>query len=231
MKSSRLQGLSMIFIKVILRILIVIGNNHLRIYTPIIVGSVLASLFTVFALSVNVSAQDAPDFLLGNLTLEQNPTKEQTQEAIDKVQNYTSTMLKAANGNQTKLDVLLIEDLAKRNIIDEDAKQGFLSFIAKIPKPSLDGLPGTIPGNLTDLDASSALLDEIAKNNSDSQPVSLMTSILKKRVGDLGNGTDVLPFSDDAEIFGKAVVCAAMTVLGGNPLSSAANAYYCYQVM
>lgn len=84
---------------------------------------------------------------------------------------------------------------------------------------------------LKDLDASSSLLDEIANNNSDSQPVSLMTSILKKRVGDLGNGTDVLPFSGDAEIFGKAVVCAAMVVLGGSPATSAANAYYCYELM
>jgi len=218
--------------------------NNKRILLPIVLGSVFTSLFAIVGLSINVYAQDSPDLLLGDLALKTNLTKEETQEVVDKVTNYTSTMLKAANGNQTKLEMLLIEDLAKRNIIDEDAKQGFLSFIAKIPKPPMETLPSTIPGNLTvptfpenssdflkDLDASSSLLDEIANNNSDSQPVSLMTSILKKRVGDLGNGTDVLPFSGDAEIFGKAVVCAAMVVLGGSPATSAANAYYCYELM
>jgi hypothetical protein len=218
-----------------------IGNN-LRIYTPTVFGSVLASLFTLFTLSVNVSAQDAPDYLFGNLTFEKNLTKEQLQEIIDKGRNYTSTMLKAANGNETKLNVLLIEDLAKRNIINEEAKQGFLSFIANMPKPPMGSLPGTGPGNLTlpgnvtlpgnsidflkDLDANSVLLDEIAKNNSDSQTVTLMTDILKKKVTDIGifvsgNGTDMgLPpvtissFVTPGQ-FGKAVLCASLTTLGG----------------
>jgi hypothetical protein len=212
------------------------NGNSLRIYVPIVFGSVLASLFTLFALSVNVSAQDAPDYLFGNLTFERNLTKEQSQEISDIARNYTSTMLKAANGNETKLNVLLIEDLAKRNIIDEEAKQGFLSFIANIPKPPMEGLPGTSPGNLTipgnvtlpgnsidflkDLDASSALLDEIAKNNSDSQAVTMMTDILKKRVTDIGtvvsgNGTNIVPFFEVTPgQFGKAVVCASLATIG-----------------
>jgi hypothetical protein len=191
---------------------------------PIVFGSVLASLFTLFALSVNVSAQDAPDYLFGNLTFERNLTKEQSQEISDIARNYTSTMLKAANGNETKLNVLLIEDLAKRNIIDEEAKQGFLSFIANIPKSPMEGLPGTSPGNsidfLKDLDASSALLDEIAKNNSDSQAVTMMTDILKKRVTDIGtvvsgNGTNIVPFFEVTPgQFGKAVVCASLATIG-----------------
>ncbi len=237
----------------------------LRINPQIVVSSVLALLFTLFATSVSVSAQDSPDFLLGNVTLEKNPTKEQTREAIDKVSNYIDSMKKEANGNETKFSVLIIEDLAKRNIIDEEAKQGFLSFIANIPKPPIEEIPGTtlpgnvstpgpgtFPGNLTipgntdflkDLDASSAMLDDIAKNNSDSQVVTLMTDIIKKKVTDIGafvsgNGTDTGPVTIEGEFndvsptdFAKAVTCAAAFVLGGSPLTSAANGYYCIKIM
>ncbi|HTH23195.1 MAG TPA: hypothetical protein VL854_13335 [Nitrososphaeraceae archaeon] len=117
------------------------------------------------------------------------------------------------HGNQTKLNVLLIEDLAKRNIIDAEAKEDLLSFVSSLPKPPMVTLPGTLPGNnltipgnnltipgnnteiLKELNATSALLDEIAINNTDSQPVTLMTDILKKKVTDIatfvsGNGTD-----------------------------------------
>ena len=102
--------------------------------------------------------------------------------------------------------MLLIEDLAKRKIIDAEAKEDLLSFISSLPKPPMVTLPGTLPGNnltipgnnteiLKELNATSALLDEIAINNTDSQPVTLMTDILKKKVTDIatfvsGNGTD-----------------------------------------
>jgi hypothetical protein len=171
-------------------------SNNTRTLLPIILGSVFTTLFAICGLSVNVSAQNTPDYLLGNLTLERNLTSEQRQEVIEKVSNYISTMKKEANGNITKLNVLLIEDLAKRNIIDEEAKQGLLSFIAAIPKPLLPGLRGTMPENLStsgnttglfgSLEDSSKLLENIARNNSDSQPVTLMTDILKKRISDLG---------------------------------------------
>lgn len=207
--------------------------NRTPFYAPVIVGNFLAIFFTLFATSGNASAQDAPDYLFGNLTLERNLTKEQLQEMVDIATNYTNTMLKAANGNETQLNVLLIEDLAKRNIIDEDAKQGFLAFAASLPKPPMETLPGTLPGNLTipgnitdilkDLDASSALLDEIAVNNSDSQTVTLMTDILKKRVTDVGafvsgNGTDtgIVPFSgweQDAAV-GIAIYVTALSTPG-----------------
>ena len=228
-------------------------GKSIRIYSPVIFGSVLASLFTLFALSVNVSAQDAPDYLLGNLTFKSNLTKEETQEVVDKVTNYTTTMLNAANGNETKLSVLLFEDLAKRNIIDEEAKQGFLSFIASIPKPLMETQPGPLPGNLTipgnttdflnDLNASSTILDEIAINNSDSersQTVSLMTDILKKRVSDLGtfvsgNVTDIGPVTIGGEFptsdFAKAVVITAAIYASGTPVTSAANAYMLYNLL
>lgn len=131
--------------------------------------------------------------------------------SIDKVRNYTSTIKKEANGNITKLNVLLIEDLAKRNIIDAEARAALLSFVSSLPQAPMVTIPGTIPGNLTipgpgtiprnntellkEIDATSALLDEIANNNTDSQPITLMTDILKKKVTDIGNfvsgnGTD-----------------------------------------
>lgn len=229
-------------------------GKNLRVYAPIVVGSVLASLFTLFAPSVNVSAQDAPDFVLGNLTFEKNVTKEQRQEIIDKTSDYINTMLKEADGNLTKLNVLLIEDLAKRNIIDEDAKQGFLSFVASLPKPPMETPPGTLPGDLTipgnttdflkDLDTSSALLDEIAVNNSDSQIVTLMTDILKKRGTDIGtlvsgNGTDTGPVTigtfDNVTVeeFGKAAACAFIggATSGGSILTTLSHGYTCAKLI
>lgn len=164
-------------------------------------------------------------------------------------------MRKEANGNGTKLNVLIIEDLAKRNIIDEEAKQGFLKLIATIPKPPMGtppGFPGnTIPGNLTaptipddtstdflkNLDASSALLDDIAKNNSDSQTAVLMTDIFKKRISDIetfvsGNRTDtgIVPIEDNNVSpgeFGGAVLCASIFALG--PVMNAVNTYNCIE--
>ena len=201
-----------------------------------------------------MSAQDAPNYLFGNLGLESNLTREKLQELGDKNTNYTSTMLKEANGNDTKLNVLLVEDLAKRNIIDEETKQGFLSFIANIPKPPMEGLPGTSPGDLTipgnvtllgnstdflkDLDSSSALLDEIANNNTGSQLVTLMTDILKKRVTDIGtlisgNGTDTGMVTISSEftpgIVGKGVACAfvGMALSGGSPLTALSTGLAC----
>jgi hypothetical protein len=133
-----------------------------------------------------VSAQDAPDYLLGNLTVDSDLSPEQIQAIGDKIANYTGTMMKEANGNMTKMNILLIEDLEKRNLIDEDAKEDFLSFAASLPTRNL-----TTSGNdtdiLKDLNTSSALLDEISKNNSDSQRVILMTDILSKRITDIGN--------------------------------------------
>ncbi len=226
-------------------------GKSIRIFSPIVFGSVLASLITLFALNVNVSAQNAPDYVLGNLTLKSNLTKEETQGIADKITNYISTMQKAANGNQTKLNVLLIEDLAKRNIIDEDAKQGFLAFIASTHKPSMEGLPGTLPGNLTipgntdflkDLDTSSALLDDIAKNNSDSQVVTLMTDILKKRGTDIGNlvsgnVTDTGPVTIEEMSWGEAYVKGATCALiggamsGGSAILTVTNAYTCAKII
>lgn len=213
-------------------------NNHV----PIVIGSVLASIFTIFGLSGDVFAEDEPEYLFGNLTNEGNLTKAQKQEIIDKVTNYTSTMKKEASGNETKLNVLLIEDLAKRNIIDEKAKQGLLSFIAGIPKSSVGTLPNTIPGNLTipgnitglfkSPEDSIKLLDDIAKNNSDSQAVTLMTDILKKRISDLGTvpGNGPVPLIDEstwADI-GKIATCVAVgSLIPGGIINEAAGVIYC----
>lgn len=240
----------MSLIKEINNILSMIVKN-LRSYASVFVSSVLVSLFTLFAPSVDVYAQDAPDFVLGNLTLKNNLTKEEGEEIGDKITNYVSSMQKASNGNQTKLNVLLIEDLAKRNIIDEDAKRGFLAFVASMPKLPMEGLPGTLPGNLTipgnndllkGLDASNAKLDEIAKNNSDTQLVTLMTNILKKQGTDIGNlisgnGTDTGPVTISDISWGEAYVKGATCALVGSALSggslvqSVLNTWTCTQLM
>lgn len=237
-------------------------RNNLGLYAPVVFSSVLVSLFTLFASSPNVTAQDAPDYLLGNLTFEKNLTKEQIQEAIDKVSNYLDNLKKEASGNETKLNVLLIEDMAKRNIIDEETKQGFLSFVATLPKPPMsifpefpgsDLPPGTIPSptfpdeNVTDflkdLDTSSNILDNIAKNNSDSQVVVLMTDIIKKRVTDIGtfatgNGTDtdLPPVTIDmswGEAFAKGATCALIggALSGGSIITTLTNAWTCTEIM
>ena len=227
---------------------------NIKNHAPIVFGSVLTSLFTLLALSVNVSAQDAPDFLLGDLANEKNLTNEQRQEISDRISNYWSTMKEEANGNGTKFSTLVIEDMAKRKIIDEDAKQGFLSFIGKLPKSNVIPDPGNLtipgpvplPGNntgiLKDLDTSSAMLDEIANNNSDSQTVILMTDVFKKQVSGIkdvisGNVTDtgIVPFEDLSSVtpgeFGGAALCAGLTFLGGTPLTNAANFYNCLQTL
>jgi hypothetical protein len=191
-----------------------------KVRLSIIFGSVLVLLFTLIAPSVNVSAQDAPDYLMGNLTLNSKLTTEQVKEIGDKIANYTGTMLKEANGNITKMNVLLTEDMAKRNIIDQEAKEDLLSLVASLTAGNLT--KGNVTDILKDLNTSSALLDEIAKNNSDSQTVSLMSEILKKRITDIGNAvsgnvTDVevptMTFMSDGAYLGALYGCEAVGLI------------------
>lgn len=229
----------MILIKEIYHILSMI-KSVFRIYAPIAFGSVLASLFMLtFGLDVNVSAQDAPDYLLGNLTLDSHLTPEQVQEISDKITNYTGTMLKEANGNITKMNVLLIEDMAKRNIIDEEAKVGFLSFAASLPTGNLT-TTGNVTGILKDLNTSSSLLDEIAKNNSDSQTVTLMSEILKKRITDIGNvvsgnvtGVEVptMTFMSDGAYLGVLYGCEAVGLITYGLIGASAAVGVCAAFM
>ena len=211
------------------------------------VSSILASLFAIFALNINASAQDAPNYLLGNLTFDSELTTEQAQEINDKITNYTGTMLKEANGNLTKLNELLIEDMAKRNIIDEEAKDGYLTFIARLPIPPIETVPGTTPGNMTnpgnvtdflnDLDTSSALLDEISLKNSDSQIVTLMNTVLKTGITDFknivsGNVTDIgLPpmkvmSETDHQLLDHLVTCGLIGGILYGPGTGAFGALY-----
>lgn len=212
--------------------------NNLRKYALVNFGSVLVSLFTLFALSVTVSAQDAPNYLLGNLTLDSDLTTNQIQEVGDEITNYTNTMLKEANGNITKLNVLLIEDMAKRNIIDEEAKEGFLSFVSSLPAGNLT--TGNVTDSVKDLNTSSALLDEIAKNNSDSETVTLMSEILKNGITDIGNVvsgnvTDtglppmtILSESDEANLL---VTCGLIAGIAYGPGLAIAGVSICHSVV
>ena len=225
--------------------------NSTRMTYSIMFSSILASLLTIFALSINASAQDAPDYLLGNLTLDSDLTPEQVQEIGDKITNYTSTMLKGANGNITRMNELLIEDMAKRNIIDEEAKEDYLSFIASLPKSPMEAVSGTTPGNLTipgnvtdilkDLDTSSELLDEITMNGSDSQMVTLMNGMLKEGITDFrnvisGNVTDVgLPpmtiFSESDEHANLLVTCGLIAGIAYGPGLAMGGVHLCHAVV
>jgi hypothetical protein len=107
------------------------------------------------------------------------------------VANYTKTMREKANGNITQMNILMIEDLEKRNIIDQKDEEGLLSFVA-----SLNPKPTNIPGNLTALinettTDSIEALEEIASNSSNVNVITLVGT-LKNRVNDIGTNTATL---------------------------------------
>ena len=120
-----------------------------------------------------------------------------------------------------------------------------------IPGPGNIPGPGIIPGNITlpgnntefikGLDTSSAMLDAIAKNNSDSQTAVLMSDIFKKRITDIetfvaGNVTNTGPVTIEGEFsnvsageFAGAAVCAATFALTPNVLLAVTEAYSCIE--
>ena len=219
--------------------------NSIQSFVPLVVGSILAFLFAIFALNVNVSAQNTPDYLLRNLTLDSNLTTKQVQEIGDKITNYTETMLKIANGNITKMNELLIEDMVKRNIIDEEAKEDYLSFIANLPKSPIKTITNTTSGNVTDLikdlNTSSELLDEIATKNSDSQMVTLMNGMLKDGITNFrnvisGNVTDLgLPpmtvLSESDEHANLLVTCGLIAGIAYGPGLAIPGVNICHTVV
>ena len=92
-------------------------------FLMVLISSTLASVFaTNFGSNIGVNAASgAPNYLLGNLS-NANLTASQVTEYSDKVSNYTKTILEKSNGNSSKMNMLLIDDLFKRNIINEKEK-------------------------------------------------------------------------------------------------------------
>ena len=89
-----------------------------------------------------------------------NLTPTQTTEITDKVVNYTKTIVEKANGNLTKMSLLVTDDMTKRNIINENEKQELISFIS-----GLDEIKDT--NNLTRINEEvSSRLEALANNSS-----------------------------------------------------------------
>jgi hypothetical protein len=151
-------------------------GNNMRNFLPIILVSVFTSLFAICGLSVNVSAQGGPEFLVGNVSLSSNMTAAQIEETKDKVANYTNNIKEKAKGNLTKMSLLTIDDLLGRKLINEKDKQELVSFVTKLNqiKPT---------GNLTiaDRDVSSAL--ENLSSNSSNPIIVTLKETLKKKTG------------------------------------------------
>jgi hypothetical protein len=88
-----------------------------------------STMVTTFANNfvVSASGSSAPNYVLGNVS-NTNLTAAKALEMEGKVVNYTETLAEKSNGNLTKMNMLLLDDLVKRNIINEKEKQELLSF-------------------------------------------------------------------------------------------------------
>ena len=118
----------------------------------------------VFAVSAYGSG--APNYLLGNLS-NANLTASQVSEFSDKIANYTKTLLEKSNGNSSKMNMLLLDDAVKRNIISEKDKQELLSL-----NSALNQIKPTSNFTLVNKDISSRL-ENLAKNSSNPVMVAL----------------------------------------------------------
>ena len=134
-------------------------------------GILISSLFSLnIGSRVDVSASTTPDYLLGNVSLN-NLTPTQTTEITDKVVNYTKTIVEKANGNLTKMSLLVTDDMTKRNIISENDKQELNSFIS-----SLDQIKNT--SNLTLINEEiSSNLEGLTSNSSNPIMVALKSGL------------------------------------------------------
>jgi hypothetical protein len=148
----------------------------------ITLGSILALLFTLFCgsgINVSASVATAPNYLLGNLSLNTNLTAPQILDFTDKITNYTNQFIQESNGNLTKMNILLIDDLQKRNIINENDKQELLSL-----NTALGEIEPTNNITLINSDVSS-LLEETVTNSSNPMIITLKSD-LNKKIRDIG---------------------------------------------
>lgn len=147
----------------------------------IIFGAIVISLlFSInFGSRINVSASTAPNYLLGNSSLNTNLAAPQLLELNDKITNYTRHFIQESNGNLTKMNILLIDDLQKRNIINEKDKQELLSL-----NIALGEIEPTNNITLINSDVSS-LLEETVTNSSNPMLITLKSD-LNKKIRDIG---------------------------------------------
>jgi hypothetical protein len=165
-------------------------NNQAIKYSVIFSTILVSSLFGLAigsGLYASASTSTTPDYLLGNLSLSDNLTASQISEASDKIANYTRHFVQESKGNLTRMNMLLFDDLEKRNIINELDKQELLSL-----NIALSEIKPTSNLTLINNDVSS-LLEEMATNSSNPMLVTLKSD-LKKKINDIGtlvagNGT------------------------------------------
>jgi hypothetical protein len=174
----------------------------------IILGGLLALLFTIyFGSSINVSASvsTAPDFLIGNLSFN-NITTSQVIDNADKITNYTKNIVQESKGNLTQMNILLINDLEDRSIINENDKQELLLLNDALGKI-------IFPNNFTLIDtAVSSQLEELATNSSNPMVVTLKSD-LKKKIHDIGTDFGTLIAGN---LTGNLTGNLAGNVTGGN---------------
>ena len=159
----------------------------------IICSGILISLFSlILGSSVYVYASTTPDYLIDNLSIN-NVTASQILEINDKIVNYTKHFVKESKGNLTKMNMLIFDDLEKRNIINEKEKQELLSLdIALSKNKPTSNLTLIDISNLTLIDRNvSSLLEEMVSNSSNPLLVTLK-STLKNKIHDIGTNVGTL---------------------------------------
>jgi hypothetical protein len=150
----------------------------------IMFGGILASLFMIyFGSSINVSASVSatPDYLIGNLSLN-NVTTSQVLEISEKIANATKHFVQESKGNLTRMNILIIDELENRNIINEKDKQELLSL-----NDALSTIKPT--NNLTLIDRDVSSLEEEMTSNSSNPVIVTLKGDLKRKIHDIG--TDV----------------------------------------
>ncbi len=151
-------------------------------------GGILASLIVLnLGSSVDdVNASTNPDYLLGNLTSDPSmPQAILIGNLSEQSANILMSMRDQANGNLTKLDMLLLDEMEKRNMINSEDRQGLqtLLFGTMNIDPSI---------NLTMVNREvSSLVDSATKNTSNPTLTSLL-STLKHVTPDIGTNTGTL---------------------------------------
>lgn len=153
-------------------------NIHKKFGSGFLMALICCMLSSMFALNfvsnTSVSASNTPDYLFGKIS-NGNLSAAQATELIDKVVNYKKSLLEKSNGNLSRMNTLLLDDLEKRNIINETDKQQILSL-----NTALNEMKPT--SNFTLLNKNlSTQIENLATNSSNPVMVGLK-DILKRNI-------------------------------------------------
>jgi hypothetical protein len=148
-------------------------NNQTR-NLLITFGGILASLLALHLGSSidDVSASTEPDFMLGNVSTSLTmPQASQLGNLSEQDLNLLSEMRQESNGNLTKLNMLLLDEMERRNIINNVEKQELLTLVV--------GTANINPtNNLTIIDNEvSSMLDTVGRNTTNPTVVALKSTL------------------------------------------------------